>query len=154
MSMIFGLIAVACVLVFFEVVLPGGVLGVIAGVCVLVATWFTFDLYGPLVAVAVFLGSVVLIALLVFVEFKLLAKTSFGRACFLDSAMDGHTRDAIADDSIIGKEGVTLTRLCPSGKVAIAGQHYDAYSQDGYLDPDQAVSVVSKDNFKLIIKKL
>jgi membrane-bound ClpP family serine protease len=49
---------------------------------------------------------------------------------------------------------MTLTRLNPSGKIAVEGKSYEAYSQDGYIERDQAIAVVAQDNFKLIIKKL
>lgn len=154
MSLIFGFIVAALVLVFFEIILPGGVLSVLAALCVLTATWFGFDAYGLMGGVAVFFGALFAMGVLVFVEFKLLAKTSLGQKFFLTSSIDGHTREAVAEDSIIGKEGITLTRLNPSGKIAIEGKNYEAYSQDGYIDRDQAITVVAQDNFKLIIKKL
>lgn len=154
MSMILGLIAAALVLVFFEILLPGGVLGVLAALCVLAATWFGFESYGALGAAAVFFGTLIAIGVLVFLEFKLLAKTAFGRKFFLKSAVEGHTRAAVAEESIVGKQGVALTRLNPSGKVAIGDKSYEASSQDGYIERDAAIVVVAQDSFKLIIKKL
>jgi membrane-bound ClpP family serine protease len=154
MSAILSFVGAALVLVFFEVILPGGVLGVMAALCVLVATWFGFDVYGLFGAITVFLGTTLAIGALVFVEFKFLARTGLGKMFFLNTAVHGHTRDATAEDSIIGKEGKTLTRLCPCGKVAIEEKTYEAHSQDGYMEPDQRITVVSKDNFKLIIKKI
>lgn len=154
MTVIVGFIIAALVLAFCEVILPGGVLGVLSALCLLVATWFGFDAYGVMGGVVVFFGTLLAMALLVFVEFKLLAKTSLGQKFFLKSSIEGHTREAVAEDSVIGKEGVTLTRLNPSGKIAVAGKSYEAYSQDGYIDRDQTIAVVSQDNFKLIIKKL
>lgn len=154
MSMILGLIAAALVLVFFEIILPGGVLGVLAALCVLGATWFGFESYGVLGAAIVFFGTLIAIGVLAFLEFKLLANTPLGRQFFLKSAVEGHTRAAVAEESVIGKEGVALTRLNPSGKVAIDGKTYEASSQDGYIESDEAVAVVAQDSFKLIIKKL
>lgn len=151
---IFDLIVAALVLVFFEVILPGGILGVLGVLCLLVATWFGYDAYGVMGGCAVFFGTIFAMALLVFVEFKLLGKTSFGQKFFLQSTIEGHTREAVAEDTVIGKEGMTLTRLNPSGKIACEGKNYEAYSQDGYIDRDQAITVVAQDNFKLIIKKL
>ena len=151
---ILGFIVAALVLVFFEVMLPGGVLGVLSALCLLVATWFSFEAYGVMGGMAVFFGTLLAMALLVFVEFKLLAKTSIGQKFFLKASIEGHTRGAVAEDSVIGKEGMTLTRLNPSGKIAVDGKNYEAYSQDGYIERDQAIAVVAQDNFKLIIKKL
>jgi membrane-bound serine protease (ClpP class) len=154
MSTIIGLLVAAFILVFFEVILPGGILGIIAALCVILASWIAGDQYGAGIGILTFVGSAAAIAILAFVEFKLLARTSLGRAFFLKSSVTGHSNIAPAEASIIGKKGSALTRLNPSGKVAIDGQTYEAHSQDGYIDADQAILVVAQDNFKLTIKKL
>jgi membrane-bound serine protease (ClpP class) len=154
MSTIIGLLVAAFILVFFEVILPGGILGIIAALCVILASWIAGSQYGAGIGILTFVGSAAAIAILAFVEFKLLARTSLGRAFFLKSSVTGHSNIAPAEASIIGKKGSALTRLNPSGKVAIDGQTYEAHSQDGYIEADQAVIVVAQDNFKLIIKKL
>lgn len=154
MSLLFGLIVAALVLVFFEVLLPGGLLGLLAVICVIAATWIGFADYGALGGVAVFMGTLIAVGLLVFLEFKLIANTPLGKGFLLSSKVSGHSNEAPAMENIIGKEGTSLTRLNPSGKVAVDGQSYEAFSQDGYIDSNQSISVVSQDNFKLIIKKL
>ncbi|MFT5904728.1 MAG: membrane-bound ClpP family serine protease [Cryomorphaceae bacterium] len=152
MSLILILIVVAMVLVAFEVVLPGGILGVIAGICVVAATVLSHIDYGAWVAVAVFFGSGLLIFALIMIEFKLLKNTSLGNAFFLKETVTGHTGPT-TEVSLIGKEGVALTRLNPSGRVIIDGNTYEASSQDGYMDAKQAITVVAQKNFKLTIKK-
>ena len=152
MSIIIILILMALVLVAFEIILPGGVLGVIAGLCVIAATILTDMDYGIWIAVAVFIGSGILISLLIIVEFKLLKNTSLGNAFFLKESVTGHTGPT-SDVSLIGKEGMTLTRLNPSGRVTIEGKTYEASSQDGYIETKQEITVVGQDNFKLTIRK-
>ena len=154
MSTIIGLLVAAFVLVFFEVILPGGILGIMAALCVILASWFAGAEYGAGIGVLTFVGSAAVIGILVFIEFKLLARTSLGSAFFLKSSVTGHSNIAPAEASITGKKGTSLTRLNPSGKVAIEGQSYEAYSQDGYIEEEQSIQVVAQDNFKLIIKKL
>lgn len=154
MTAIIGFVVAALVLVFFEIILPGGILGVLAALCVLVATWLGFDEYGALGGIGIFVGTCITVAVAAFIEFKLLAKTSLGKAFFLKASVTGHSNESPADESIIGKEGTALTRLNPSGKVAIEGQSYEAYSQDGYIESGEFITVVKKDNFKLIIRKL
>ena len=154
MSTIIGLLVAAFILVFFEVILPGGILGIMAALCVIFASWTAGAEYGADIGILTFVGSAAAIAILVFIEFKLLARTSLGSAFFLKSSVTGHSNIAPAEAAIIGMEGFTLTRLNPSGKVAIDGQSYEAHSQDGYIEADQAIQVVAQDNFKLIIKKL
>jgi membrane-bound serine protease (ClpP class) len=154
MSTIIGLLVAAFILVFFEVILPGGILGIIAALCVILASWFAGAEFGAGVGILTFVGSAAAIAILVFIEFKLLARTSLGSAFFLKSSVTGHSNIAPAETSIIGKKGSALTRLNPSGKVVIDGQPYEAHSQDGFIEADQPILVAAQDNFKLNIKKL
>ena len=154
MNTIIGLVAAALVLVFFEVILPGGILGLVAAGCVILATWIAGAQYGAAAAGLTFVGSLLAVALLVFIEFKVLARTSIGSAFFLRSSVSGHSNEAPAEDSVVGKEAIAMTRLNPSGKVAIDGQSYEAYSRDGYIEADQTVRIAGCDNFKLIIEKL
>ena len=134
-------------------ILPGGLLGLLALGCVVLATLLGFNEYGAAGGIGVFVGSLVTVTVLVFVEFKLMANSRFGKGFYLKNAVSGHSNQPQAEDSIIGKVGVALTRLNPSGKVAIDERSYEAYSQDGYIESGKSVTVVSQDNFKLIIKK-
>ena len=147
------LIAAALVLVFFEVLLPGGVLGILAFGCVLGATALGFVEFGVVGATLVFFGSLIAVIALIFVEFKWMAKSKLAKGFFLDKTVTGQVNDNLADREIAGQEGVTLTRLNPTGRVSIGGQTYEAFSEDGYAEAGQPVTVVSRDNFKLIIKK-
>lgn len=154
MSTIVALIVAALILVFFEVILPGGILGLIAGICIIVAAWVAGSEYGSGGAILTLLASALAVGLLIYIEFKVIARTSLGNAFFLKSAVTGHSNRAQAEASVVGQEGVAITRLNPSGKVAIGGESYQAHSQDGYIEVDTAIRVVDQDNFKLIIKKL
>lgn len=153
MTLILGLILAALVLIFFEVFLPGGILGLLALACIVGATWMGFAEYGAVGGALTFLGSLVAVGILVFIEFKLMANSKWGKGFLLSSSVSGHSNVAQGEDSIIGKEAEAITRLNPSGKIAIDGQSYEAYSQDGYIDSGETVVVTKRDNFKLIIKK-
>lgn len=153
MSVIVGLVLAAAALVFFELLLPGGILGAIAGICILVATVLTAHDYGFWMGMVVFGGSIIAICIMGYLEFKCLSKQKAG-GFMLNQSITGHSNTSQAEAEVIGKQAITLTRLNPSGKVAIDGQSYDAYSQDGYIETDQPVIIVSQDSFKLIIKKL
>ena len=154
MSSVISLIVAAIVLVFFEVILPGGILGTIAVLCVLLATWITAAQFGISAAVLTFLGASIAISLLVFIEFKVLARTSLGRGFFLKAKVTGRSNQAPGSADIVGREGLALTRLNPSGIVKVDGQSYQAQSLDGYVDSGDSIRVSSQDNFKLIIQKL
>jgi membrane-bound ClpP family serine protease len=154
MMMVSIFVAATLALTFLELLLPGGVLGVLAAISLLIASWCGFDSYGFFGGMTVFFGTLIALAVLSFIEFKLLIKTSYGRKFFLSTSIDGHSNKAQAEDSIIGRKGIALTRLNPSGKILIDGKNYDAHSQDGFVENGHEIAVVARDNFKLTVKKL
>ena len=154
MMMLSIFIVATLVLTFLELLLPGGVLGVLAAISLMIATWFGFEIYGFFGGLSVFFGTLVALVVLSFIEFKLLAKTPYGQKFFLSTTIDGRSNKVQAEDSIVGQEGIALTRLNPSGKVLINGKNYEAYSQDGFIENGQKISIVGNDNFKLTVKKL
>lgn len=151
MSVIAALIAVAIVLLIFEGILPGGILGVVAVICVIVATLLTATEYGPFAAMLVFVGSVALGILSVYLAIKLFSKSSSKGGPQLRAAIDGHSGRDNVSPALEGKTGVTLTRMNPSGKVQIDDRHYIAVARDGFIAPDKAVKVVGLNDFQLII---
>ena len=124
MTLILGLILAALVLVFFEVILPGGILGLLAVACIVAATWLGFADYGAAGGALTFGGSIITVGLLVFIEFKLMANSKWGKGFFLRTSVSGHSNIPQGEDSLIGQEAKSITRLNPSGKIAIGGQTY------------------------------
>jgi len=56
--------------------------------------------------------------------------------------------------SMVGKNGVALTRLSPDGKVRVNGEIWDALAEDGPIEKDAALEVLRINEFKLIVKSL
>lgn len=157
MTAIVWLIVAALILIFFEVLLPGGILGLIAAGCIIVATAIGVQEYGVVAGAGIFIGSMVACLILTVIEFKIFAKSKYGRRFFLSSSQqrgDGDPPGAPEPDSVVGKTGEALTRLNPSGKIALEGKSFEAWSRDGYIDAGTKVKVLSRDTFKLIVKSL
>lgn len=151
--LIAGLILATLVLTALEVFLPGGVLGVAACLCLVAATYLSYESFGAFTATMVFFGTILAALVLAIIQFRYLIKTPMGRKLFLRKTVDGHSNVEQSGDDIIGKAGQTLTRFNPSGMVQINGKQYEAYSQDGFIEQNQPVRVVARDSFKLIIQK-
>jgi membrane-bound serine protease (ClpP class) len=153
MTWIIVFLLAASVLIFLEVLLPGGILGLLAAGFLIAATVQTGLVYDWITAGFVFIASMLVGLGLVVLEFKIFAKTRFGKRFFLTRTVEGRSRDAASLDNMIGKTGLALTRLNPSGKVEIENQIYEAQARDGYLESGSAITVIAQDNFKLIIQQ-
>jgi membrane-bound serine protease (ClpP class) len=154
MSLIIGLLIGAIVLIFLEVLLPGGILGVLAVCCLVGASVQAGMLFSLVAGVLVFLGGILFGLIMIFVQFKLFEKTALGKRFFLRSSIQGGSRPTPSTENLSGKSGVALTRLNPTGKVEIEGQSYEAYSRDGYLEAGDPIQVISQDSLKITIQKL
>ena len=152
MSLILGLLITAFILFFFEIFLPGGVLAVLGGILLLVATALTYSEYGLFWAALLLCGGLVGAIVMFFLEIRFISQSRFGRQLALKSTISAKLNPK-ADENIIGAEGVTLTILAPTGKVQIGGVVHTAQAEDGYLEKGQPVSVVRAETFKLIVTK-
>lgn len=153
MDWIVTLFLIALVLFFFEIILPGGILFIIGMLLLLVATGIAYFEYGSLAALGVFVGSGMLAFLMLILELKVLPKTWIGRRFFLRDEIEGGSLKTPPKETLIGQEGETITVMAPSGKVRIAGQLLEGFSQNGHLDKGIAVQVIGTDPFRVIVRK-
>lgn len=154
MSLILILTAAALVLIFLEVILPGGILGLIGAALLLGAAFVAYENYGVWAALAMLTGSCVLGVAAFFIQFKVLPKTSLGKSMFLTTTSgSGDGTDAGARQALVDATGETLSVMAPSGKVLIAGRSYDALSQSGMLERGEPVVVIGQDAFRLLVRR-
>jgi len=153
MTWIIGLILVAAVLLSFEIIIPGAVLGLLGllaylGACLLSGVQFGF-IEGALTFI---LGGIFLGALL-FIEYKLIPHTSLGGQLFLNKQVQGKSNAGYPDD-IIGKTVEALTPLRPTGLILLDGKRYEALSKDGYINTGAELKIIAKDNLRVVVKKI
>nr|WP_320120459.1 NfeD family protein [uncultured Marinifilum sp.] len=60
----------------------------------------------------------------------------------VENTEEGYIGVDMAAKNMIGKKGIALSVLRPSGKVFIENQIYDAKSEDGFIDKDTKVEVI------------
>lgn len=154
--LIITLIIAGILLISAELLVPGGILGTLGGITLLAACYFTYVDYGIWAAAALFVACGLLTFIVIYLQVKILRKTSFARKIFLDATSGGGSLQERADKSVpadlIGKRGETLTTLSPTGKVVIEGIAYEASLQNGLLRRGHTVEVIGRDAFRLIVK--
>lgn len=150
MTSILLLFVVGLLLLGFEVIVPGGILGAIGGLAMLGGCAIAFGQFGLTGGALALLAAVLLTVLLLYVEFRILPKTEMGRRLFLNTKITGSTKTAREED-LTGKSGEAFTDLGPSGYVVIEGKRHEAFSRSGFLDAGAKVKVVGMDNFRLIV---
>ncbi|KXU37837.1 hypothetical protein AXK12_01390 [Cephaloticoccus capnophilus] len=142
--------AIGSLLIGFEVVVPGGILGTIGGVALLCAVGLSFHDYGVNGGALAFVAALVLVVAVLFIEFKILPKTALGRSLFLEGSVSG-TATAEPQQSLVGARGEAITTLAPSGYVLIDGRQHEAFSRSGFISAGKPVKVVAAESFRLIV---
>lgn len=153
MSIIVGLVILGLVFIFFEVIVAGVVLGLLGAGAIIAASVLAFQNYGTMPALLVFIASMAAVIIMLIFELKWLPKTKIGKRMFLEKAVDAQSTETLGGDDLIGKIGETQTILAPSGRVIVEGKEFEGFSQDGLINKGEAIRVVGRDNFRIIVKK-
>ncbi|WP_435380130.1 NfeD family protein [Cyclobacterium jeungdonense] len=160
---------VGIILLAVEVfVIPGfGVFGILGIICVLAGLTmgmlpnelfdFTFVSSGKLfTALLTVILSVIVSTVLIFsLTPKINQWESFSKISLADTQQksEGYTSSFYSND-LLGKQGVSHTRLMPSGKVLIEDEIYDAYSRGEFIDRGENIQVISTEGTSLRVKKV
>ena len=160
---------IGIVLLALEIfVVPGfGVFGILGIVCILSGLTmgmlpneqfdFTFVSSGKLFAalLTVILAVTIATVLIFTLTPKINQWKSFSRISLTNTQQksDGYTATFYSQD-LLGKVGVSHTRLMPSGKVIIEEEMFDAYSRGEFIEKGEKIKVISTEGTSLRIKKI
>jgi membrane-bound ClpP family serine protease len=152
MNLIILLFALGIVLIVLEVIVPGGVLGVIGGIAMLGGCALAFRHYGAFGGGLATLVALGVLGVSLYIEFALLPRTRFGKKMFLQQSVDATSQPPPADPAlVVGRTAEAATTMAPSGYVLLDGKRYEAFSQSGLIAKGATVRVVGVDSFHLIV---
>lgn len=152
MTWIILLFALGILFIAVEVIVPGAVLGAIGGLLMFAGVVLAFvDLGfgGGMLALA---AALVVAAVALFIEFRILPRTKIGRRAFLTKEISGVSNPSSNSlPELIGKSAEAITMLSPTGYVRIDGKQYEAFSQSGQVPAGAELDVIGADTFRLIV---
>jgi membrane-bound serine protease (ClpP class) len=139
----------------------GGILLIVFGLMASMLNNVNFDFSNvPMEAIATSFIVVVFAMLAAIVLIYYLAKGVFGgwKFSLALQATQPHEEGFVATtfdmESMIGKEGVAITMLRPSGKIEIDDDQYDAISKYSFIEMNERIKVVGMQNTQLVVEKL
>lgn len=149
---VLALFAVGLVLLGFEVIVPGAVLGVIGGLFLLGAVVVAFLQHGADGGLLALLAALASVAALVYFEFRILPRTKIGRKMFLNASVDATSQPAVASSAVVvGKDALAVTALAPTGLVEVEGRRYEARCESGFASAGARLRVVRVESFQLVV---
>jgi len=152
MTTILLLFLLGIAFILIEVIIPGGILGVIGALLMLggcVMSFVEFGSGGGMIASA---AALVAGGIALWIEFRILPNTKMGRRAFLTKQITGVSAAFGKEaETLIGKPAKAITTLSPSGYISIDGKRYEAFCQSGFTETGTPVKVIGADNFRLIV---
>ncbi len=151
MTLILVLFAAGVILIAAEVVVPGGILGIIGSLFMLAGVVVAFDRYGFSGGALATAAGLFIACVALYFEFVMLPKSRIARALSMTATVDGRSQPAVADRSLIGRRAVAVTTLAPSGVIECDGRRYEAFARSGHVPAGAAVDVIDLDTFRVIV---
>ena len=137
-----------------EILFPSaGLLGVLAGSCLIAGGWFAFREHGPSILVGYAIAVVALAPIAVTLAFRLLPRTPMGRKMILQGptfAAREATEEGLA--ALIGKTGVAATPLRPSGIATFDERRVDVVTRGQHLQAGAGVRVLKVEGNRVIVE--
>lgn len=155
MTAVIILFAAGVLLVAVEILVPGAVLGILGGLCLLggmIAAFMEFGSTGGTLATAaaLLIGIVTL-----YLEFIVLPKSRLAKKLSMTETVSGRSQPELADRAaVVGREALALTTLAPSGYVELDGRRYEAFCESGFAAAGARLSVVNVDTFRLVVTQI
>lgn len=146
---VFGII-----LLIIEGIIPGfGVAGMLGIILTIASIVICAVSYGPLatIGLTVVMGAVLI--LIISISIRSLRSGKLNKSIVLNENM--HDSKAVEPDQrLIGKTGITLCELRPSGIVKIDDKRIDVVSDGEFIPKGEKIYVDSIVDFNIIVKRL
>lgn len=149
-----GFIAIGLVLIAVEIVVPGGVLGVIGALALMVAIVMGFFAFGAqggfLAAVCIIVASAAVLAIWI----KIFPRTKVGKVLTLSREGSDFKASDPTPSPLLGKEGITLSNLQLSGIAQIDGKRTDVVAESDFIPPNTPIKVVKVEGSRVVVRKV
>jgi membrane-bound serine protease (ClpP class) len=152
MLVIITLFVLGIFLILLEIFIPGGVLGAVGVVLIIVGVVSTFYQEGAQ-AGGIATVSVLVAGGIAFVLWlKFFPTSRVGRRIMLDKTADEWRGYDIEKAALVGKRGVAHTDLRPSGMVMIDGKRTDVVTRGEMISRDAEVEVIAVEGNRIVVE--
>jgi membrane-bound ClpP family serine protease len=152
MTTILLLAGVGFGLLLTEMILPGGVLGVLGGLALLTAAGLGYVEFGPMGGTLLLcgLGAVTLVGFCIWMA--VFPRTAVGRRLTLGRTLP--TGDTLpASSPLVGREGVALTPLRPAGTARIDDRRVDVVAENEWIEAGADVVVIAAEGARVVVRR-
>jgi len=147
------LVVAGLFLVGAEIFVPGGILGVMGAIALLLAVILAFPVFGPLWGMVSAVSIIVLVGVVMVLWIKIFPRTSLGKRMTVST--DLHDSKATEDglSELLGKTGQATSELRPSGFAVIDGRRTDVVTEGEMISKGDTVKVIEVEGNRVVVAK-
>ena len=149
---ILALLGIAALLL--EMILPGGLLGVAGGVCLVAAAVLCFVEYGFYAGLAASVAIGVLALGLTWIWMKYFHLLPGARRMILQGRMANGDSRAGSADSLAGETGIAVTEIAPSGKGSAGDRRVDVIAESTAIPKGATITFVRPSGPSWIVRRI
>ena len=144
------LIAIGIITILLEIlVIPGvGIVGIMGFVSVVFGIIQAYTVYGTLAGNITLIVSAFIMVLL----FVMSLRSNTWKRHILNDSIDSKMNTIDETLVKVGSEGISISRLAPSGKARIEGELYEVHTLGEFVDENTELIVVKVNRNKIIVK--
>ena len=150
-------IVVGIILLIVEMFMPGFGIPGIAGTLLLVeAVVMSWRDHGPLAGLGVTVVVIALVGIFISASLKSAATGRISRSSLIlkgSSTKEEGYQSSDDKKAYVGKTGVTLTVLRPSGLADFGGERFNVVSQGEFIDRDVQVEIIEVEGARVVVEK-
>ncbi|GLC88568.1 NfeD family protein [Lysinibacillus piscis] len=149
------LFIVGLLLVLAELVVPGGIVGVIGGVFILMSLILA-GANTTYMIIAIFIALVVaIIGMVILMKFFNKKLHVLNKLVLMDATTteEGYVSN-INRTELLGKRGETLTPLRPAGTIVLENERIDVVSEGSYIDAGQQVEIIKVEGSRIVVRAI
>lgn len=146
---------VGCMLILFEVFLPGLVCGITGGFFVVLSAALAIYVY-PENTVWIVVGESVGCVVTVLLGLYLLPRVPFSKKFVAQSELDANRGyvSNISDTSLLGQEGEVTSKLRPVGTIVVDGKRIQAVARGDFIDEGARVRIAEVHGNRVVVDRV
>lgn len=136
-----------------EMFVPGMILGILGGLCLICAVATAFVTYGPLTGVMTLAGVGVLVVVGFMVWMSVFPHTFLGKKIMLSQSLAPGEGERNVPTGLLGLEGRALSPLRPAGAAVFDGRKLDVVAESDFIAAGEGVVVIREEGFRVVVRK-
>lgn len=149
------LLGIGIVLIVLEFFVPGGIMGGIGVLSIIISLLLAADNIGHMIfSILIALLVTIIASVILFKRFGY-EKGIFRHIILFDSTSSdkGYVSNVTRSD-LIGLEGITVTPLHPSGTAVFNNERFDVVTEGGFINNNKKVKIIKAEGPRIIVREI